>query len=165
MTYTKLRQQCFPQTSAITRDNDFISPNVQPYYISVPLNSQKQPPSCEAGAPCSKSGNWSNDPKQWGPHLWFYLHTAAMNYPLKPSSEQQKGMKEWLCSLKWTIPCKDCSNHYGSYIESHKSELNSVCSNRDSLFEFLVKIHNKVNARSGKPIISVEDAKKMYVQF
>ncbi len=168
MSYTRLRQQCLPQTIAITSNVDFIQPNVKPFYVGVPFTPPSAPSStCDASGVCSDEGNsdWTNNPKKWGPHLWFYLHTAAMNYPSNPSIDQQNGMKNWLCSLKWTIPCKNCSDHYGSYIESHRGELPEVCASRDKLFEFLVKIHNKVNAQNGKPVISIEDAKKMYTKF
>jgi FAD-linked sulfhydryl oxidase len=164
MSYSRLRQQCYPQTIAITSDKNFIQPNIKPYYMSLSV-TPVVPEQCSNSVCSDTGGDWSNDPKKWGPHLWYYLHTAAMNYPLSPSPEQQKGMLDWLCSLKWTIPCKNCSNHYGSYIEEHKKELPSVCASQEKLFDFLVTIHNKVNVRSGKPTISVEDARKMYTRF
>jgi hypothetical protein len=116
---------------------------------------------------CSMNGNgvcskWKNDPKLWGPHLWAYLHYSAMNYPENPSRKEIDEMINWLCSLPVTIPCDNCSKHYRGYIEKNKNNLPVICSNKDTLFNFLVDIHNKVNERNGKPIMSYEDARKLY---
>jgi Erv1 / Alr family len=155
--YLTQQDQCRPQTMARTSNTMFIPPNVKPYYASETSLVSTKTTSVPA------SSKWSSNPKEWGPHLWFYLHTAAANYPLKPSNEQKKGMKDWLCSLKYTIPCGNCSQHYGAYIQNHLDEMDTICSSRDQLFAFLVGIHNKVNKRSGKPEISVEQARKLYL--
>lgn len=163
--YASLKAQCHPQTCATTSDKMFIRPVVAPYYKAEKINhplGQTAPAKCSSHKPIIKSKSWSNDPKQWGPHLWYYLHTAAANYPLKPSQAQKQGMKEWLCSLRWTIPCKNCSDHYGKYIQDHRDELDMICSTRDTLFAFLHKIHNKVNKRYNKPEMSLSEAKKIY---
>ena len=153
--YSNLKAQCSPQTCATTSHQMFIQPEVVPVYTA--LNMQKQP-----DKKTIKKNQWSRDPKQWGPHLWFYLHTAAANYPVNPSQAQKNGMKEWLCSLRWTIPCSNCSNHFGKYIEKHSSELDDVCSSRDKLFSFLHEIHNKVNERKNKPLMTLEKARELY---
>lgn len=105
---------------------------------------------------------WKSDPAQWGPHLWYYLHFSAANYPDQPTVDQQKKMKDWLCSLAVTIPCKNCSHHFNKYIEEHKHNLNQICSCREHLFRFLVDIHNKVNQRKGKPTFTYQQAKDIY---
>ena len=52
-------------------------------------------------------------------------------------------------SLKNVIPCMKCRTHY----EQHISELpiRSFLETRDSLIDWLYKIHNKVNESLGKP--------------
>ena len=30
------------------------------------------------------------DPKIWGPHYWFFLHTIAVTYPHNPNSVTKK---------------------------------------------------------------------------
>ena len=32
------------------------------------------------------------DPKIWGPHYWFVLHTIALNYPLHPNETSKKNI-------------------------------------------------------------------------
>jgi hypothetical protein len=144
-----LRQQCAPQTSALTSTEQFILPNIPAFFQ---LQGAETPP------PMFVS---TSDPVQWGPHLWVYLHTVSANYPDQPTPEQQEGMKTWLRTLKWTIPCKKCATHYGRYMEECH-DLDRICASKQTLFEFLVNIHNTVNRRTGKREVTVEEAKAMY---
>lgn len=105
---------------------------------------------------------WSKDPAQWGPHLWMYMHYAAANYPMNPTTRDIEEMCEWLCTLPVTIPCDSCRKHFKQYIERKKDQLPKICSNRHSLFKFLVDIHNKVNERNKKPVLQYDEAKGMY---
>lgn len=143
--YGTLYNQCHPRGNAVTDNRKFLKGN--------PPDPELQP----------KPTNMKHaDPTLWGPHLWAYLHYSAINYPTKPTRKQQQDMKEWLCCLSATIPCKNCSTHYNKYIEQHRSQMDNICSSRDKLFNFLVDIHNKVNKRNGKREISYEEAKQIY---
>lgn len=104
----------------------------------------------------------TNDPKVWGPHLWTYLHCSAANYPEQPTSQQIDDMIAFLISLKSTLPCPNCKVHYGQYIQQNKDRLRDICSNRNRLFNFTVDIHNKVNERNNKRLVSYDEAWKMY---
>lgn len=140
MSYSLLRTQCKPQTIAQTTSRKYL------------LNTDKDLPPYD----------WRKDPKQWGPHLWAYLHYSAANYPEKPTDQQIRAMMNWLITLPITIPCDNCSKHYSAYLNKHKSQLYQICSTRDSLFNFLVDIHNKVNERNGKCIMTYEEARQRY---
>lgn len=144
--YGKLYNQCHPRQNAITNNRKFLRGN--------PPEPQLQPEL----EPTDKTA----DPRLWGPHLWAYLHYSAMNYPNNPSQKQKEAMKDWLCCLSATIPCKNCSNHYSKYIEQHRSRLDEICSSKDKLFNFLVDIHNKVNKRNGKREVSYTEARQIY---
>ena len=115
-------------------------------------------PSCGGG----DDDTYGRDPRIWGPHLWNFLHYSATNYPEHPSKQQIQEMITWLCSLPVAIPCPDCSGHYKKYIEENKSKMVDICSSRDKLFNFLVDIHNKVNVRNGKRVVSYEEARNLY---
>ena len=104
----------------------------------------------------------TRDPAIWGPHLWNYLHYSAANFPEYPTEEEIEKMYHWLCTLHVTMPCGECSKHYQGHINRNRSRLRSICSRRDSLFRFLVDIHNDVNKRNGKPIMRYQDAKERY---
>jgi hypothetical protein len=42
------------------------------------------------------SVNVNLDPKIWGPHYWFFLHTLAMCYPNYPNEVTKKKYYELL---------------------------------------------------------------------
>lgn len=140
--YSVLNKQCKPSTVALTTSKKYLLEN------DIPEDEY----------------DWKKDPKNWGPHLWSYMHYSAANYPDKPNDMQIKAMMDWLITLPITIPCDNCSKHYRAYIKAHKEHLYKICSRRDSLFNFLVDIHNKVNERNGKCKMSYEDARKKYFQ-
>lgn len=103
---------------------------------------------------------YSKSPSAWGPHLWYYLHTCSFNYPDHPSQEKKENMKKWLRSLYATMPCSSCSQHYKSYMDD--ADLDTICSSKEALFTFIVDLHNKVNARTGKKQLSYQEAYDMY---
>lgn len=119
---------------------------------------------CNLTDPTSPSTNptaWSKDPKIWGPHLWSYLHYSALNY--NPTEEDAMKMKEWLKFLSITIPCKNCSNHYSAYLSKYSDDqLYHICCDKDKLFNLLVDIHNAVNVRNNKKVISYDEARQMF---
>jgi hypothetical protein len=101
-------------------------------------------------------------PDVWGPHLWRYLHYCTANYPVKPDKQTVQTMVNWIQTLYITLPCTKCKYHFNKYVEENKYRLYDICSSRENLFYFFVDIHNKVNKRNGKGMISYEDAKRMY---
>ena len=40
------------------------------------------------------------DPKVWGPHYWFVLHTIALKYPLNPNTTIKKKYYDFILSVK-----------------------------------------------------------------
>ena len=105
---------------------------------------------------------YSNDPSSWGSHTWRMLHTCAVNYPQSPDHDTISTMVSYLRSLFIIIPCKNCSDHYKSYIDANEYRLYSICSSRESLFNFIVDIHNWVNTRLGKSEFSYAQARSLY---
>ena len=112
-----------------------------------------QPPRCQVI-------EISSSPKVWGPHLWNYLHNCAAHYPSKPSSRERRNMRYFLWSLRDTLPCSKCRYHYGKAIG--KCDIERVTSSKESLFAFIVKLHNAVNSRNHKSEIPVHDAWDLY---
>ena len=41
----------------------------------------------------------SLDPKIWGPHYWFVLHTIALTYPLTPNDTTKKKYYDFFHNL------------------------------------------------------------------
>lgn len=135
----------------------------QPLLTSAQTTSTKYlltPPQSSEKKETKKS--WTKDPKRWGPHLWQYMHYAAANYPEKPTHKDVDEMVAWLNALPVTIPCPSCEKHYRAHIEKNRTKLYDICSSKQSLFNFLVDIHNKVNKLNNKPIMSYDEAWKIY---
>lgn len=139
--------------------------------IQVPTSSKQPPvqeykPNTRNKTPTVKweTKNYSNlsDPKVWGPAFWFTLHTGAAKYPKIASPIIADKMKSYIIGIPTMLPCVVCQTHATNHIEKNKCKLDEICSGREKLFKFFVEFHNIVNKRYNKPIISVEDAYKMY---
>lgn len=102
------------------------------------------------------------DPKVWGPAFWFTIHNGAAKYPINASPITQKRMKGFILGMEVMIPCEKCTDHATAHIEANWDRMDEIVSGRDKLFEFFVSFHNYVNRRHGKPIMSVEEAYKLY---
>ena len=104
---------------------------------------------------------WTN-PKVFGPVLWKLLHNTSMNYPICATEYVKNHMKNFIMSLPVITPCELCKGHASKYIEKYADQLDTICSGRDNLFAFFVDFHNQVNKRYDKPVITVEEAYKLY---
>lgn len=104
----------------------------------------------------------TNDPNVWGSSFWFVLHNGAASYPIKASPIAAQQMKGFILGIPIMLPCHNCKEHATAHIENNYHKLDNICSGRNNLFEFFVDFHNYVNKRYGKPIMSYEDAYKLY---
>lgn len=104
----------------------------------------------------------SSNPKVWGPKFWASLHISALHYPKKASPIVNKMMQNRILAIPIELPCAHCRPHAFTYIETRKHELETVCSSNTNLFNFYVDFHNYVNNRYNKPIVSYDDARKMW---
>jgi hypothetical protein len=110
------------------------------------------------------SVNYMNpkDPEVWGPSFWFTLHNGSINYPLVANDLCKQRMKQFIIGMEVMIPCEKCSDHATSYIEKNWNHLDEIVSTRDNLFKFFVDFHNEVNKRYNKPLMSYDEAYKLY---
>jgi len=103
-----------------------------------------------------------SDPEVWGPAFWFTLHNGAAKYPISASPITKNRMKSYILGIPFVLPCEACKIHATNHIEKNKNNLDDICSGMKKLFKFFVDFHNIVNKRYNKPIVSLEDAHKMY---
>lgn len=89
------------------------------------------------------------DAKIWGPKLWFYLHTITFEYPDNPTQEDKDGHYMLLKSLKYTLPCKICKNHYINYFDNNP--LYNSLDNKEDFIRWVLNCHNNVNKLNNKP--------------
>lgn len=102
----------------------------------------------------------SYDPDLFGPAFWFSLHNGSTTYPINPTTFIQTGMKNLIINLPLLIPCIICKEHFYSFLR--KANLDQATNSRENLFKFFVDIHNNVNNRYNRPVMSLENAKIMY---
>ena len=94
------------------------------------------------------------DPDIWGPPLWKSIHYIALNF----NPENISYYRVFFENLWALLPCSLCSEHYRkNYIE-----IPIDFTNRYKLFEWTVKMHNKVNKLNHKPEYTYEQALKIY---
>jgi len=100
------------------------------------------------------------DPKVWGPHYWFFLHTLAMTYPHHPNTVTKKKYYEFIQNLPLFLPVEEISGEFSKLID--KYPITPYLDNRDSFVRWMHFIHNKINEKLEKPIISLND---FYIKY
>jgi hypothetical protein len=88
-------------------------------------------------------------PNVWGPRLWGALHTLCLTGTITP---------EFVQEFANVIPCPACAMHFRDLLETFPFE------NASDKFEWSVLLHNKVNERLGKPVMSVGKAREVWSQ-
>jgi hypothetical protein len=97
--------------------------------------------------------HWNIPPSKWGPYAWTFLHMVTFCYPQESTLTDQTRVRNFVDALARVLPCKKCREHFTALIASDPVDLRS----RDHLIEWGIRVHNKVNERLGKPILSHED--------
>ena len=95
------------------------------------------------------------DPKIWGPHYWFFLHTVAMTYPHHPNAITKKKYYEFIQNLPIFIPVEEISKEMEKMIDLYP--ITPYLDNRDSFVRWTHFIHNKINEKLEKPQITLND--------
>jgi len=95
------------------------------------------------------------DPKVWGPHYWFFLHTLTMTYPHHPNTITKKKYYEFIQNLPLFLPVEKISGEFSKLIE--KYPITPYLDNRDSFVRWMHFIHNKINEKLEKPTITLND--------
>lgn len=124
-------------------------------YLVVPVAEVKMLTPPAATKPCGTCGTGNptvvtkDDPRSWGPGLWAQFHARADLPGLDLSKEPA-----WLAKLTKTVPCEDCRAHFTALLADSPPNL----ADPEGYFAWGVGIHNRVNERLGKPVITLEAA-------
>lgn len=101
--------------------------------------------------------------KDWGNLLWKYIHNICiidLETPEENAKETTKIIKI-LKNIKNIIPCISCKKEWKQYLKT----LDDIdIYKRLSLFYWSWEIHNKVNIRLHKPLITYENALNIYTK-
>lgn len=105
---------------------------------------------------------------EWGPLFWRLLHAMAerAGKQTEPIGQQDE-LRLWqnlLTSLKDTLPCDVCRNHYGEWLKEHPPELLELPYGEFHAWikTWLWTLHNRINEGNDKPTFKFEDLHDMY---
>lgn len=95
------------------------------------------------------------DPKVWGPHYWFFLHTIALTYPLRPNAVIKKKYYEFIINLPLFLPNENISNDFTKMLDEYPVQ--PYLDSRKSFISWIHFIHNKINTKLEKPLVSLNE--------
>lgn len=101
------------------------------------------------------------DQRVWGPPFWSTIHLAALGYPAKPTTLEQRRYKNFYESLQFVLPCGMCRVHLQQNLQRFPLDESSLA-NTDTLFRWTVALHNVVNKQLGRPPVDADDARRRY---
>ena len=102
-------------------------------------------------------------PEIWGPIFWAMMHILSMAYPDDPTYSEKRSAKELFNALVHLLPCPVCRSHYKETLQ--KIPVETWLDNRTSLVEWVWMVHNDVNERLGKPVISQAEFLRRYTEM
>jgi len=102
------------------------------------------------------------DPKVWGPHYWFFLHTISMSYPLRPNSVTKKKYYEFIQNLPLFIPVENIAGEFSKLLDQYP--ITPYLESRDAFIRWVWFIHNKINEKLEKNKISLNKFYELYYE-
>ena len=100
------------------------------------------------------------DPDVWGPHYWFFLHTLAISYPIKPNDVTKKKYYTFIHNLPLFIPVNEIGNSFSKMLD--KYPVKPYLDSRKSFIKRMHFIHNKINILCNKDEITLDEAMEQY---
>lgn len=104
------------------------------------------------------------DPNVWGKHMWTSIHFIALAYPQSPTQVEQSDYSFFFNNLYKVLPCKSCREHLDKTMKNEHQLNKEHLKNKDTLFKWTVDLHNIVNRRLKKKVISLEKAISTYMK-
>ena len=102
------------------------------------------------------------DPKIWGQHAWFFMHSITLVYPNNPTEQDKQNILNFFKNIVNVLPCFKCRANFKNHIK--KYPLNSkVVACRENLVKWLIDIHNEVNKMNGDAVLSYSEAIQKYI--
>jgi len=101
----------------------------------------------------------------WGPTMWHFLHTMSFNYPVNPTVEDKKHYSDFICQLKYVLPCKYCRINLTNNLKANPIRECHLKS-RETFSKYIYRLHEIVNKRLGKTSgLSYCDVRERYEHF
>ena len=100
------------------------------------------------------------DSNIWGPHYWFFMHTAALSYPVTPNDTIKKKYYEFFHNFPLFMPDQKMAASFSDLLETQP--VSPYLDSKDSLVRWTHFIHNKINKKLEKDQISLG---KFYTEY
>jgi hypothetical protein len=100
------------------------------------------------------------DSNVWGPHFWFFIHSIAISYPNYPNVPLKKKYYEFIQNIPLFIPIQSMANDFAKLLNLYPVQ--PYLDSRNSFVRWTWFIHNKINEKLEKPIVSLNDFYKKY---
>jgi len=101
----------------------------------------------------------------WGPPLWHYLHVMSFNYPVKPTADDKKHYRNFICNMRYVLPCRYCRENLKKNLKVLPLT-NADLKNRDKFSRWMYKLHELVNSMLGKKSgLCFSDVRERYEHF
>lgn len=102
------------------------------------------------------------NPEVWGPRGWFFLDSICMAYPDRPSPQDAARMRAFFLAVPHVLPCPACRAHFLQNMLQDPIE--PALATRESLVNWILRMHNRVRAKNGQTPISLADFYQYYSQ-
>ena len=103
------------------------------------------------------------DPKVWGPHYWFFLHTMALSYPIAPNEVMRKKYYDFIQNLPLFLPIPEIGNEFSKIIDRYP--VTPYLDSRQSFVKWMHFIHNKINISLDLPEKTMEETMTEYYEL
>lgn len=102
------------------------------------------------------------DPKVWGPHYWFVLHTIALSYPVTPNDVSKKKYYDFIQNLPLFLPIEEIGNTFSKFLD--KYPVTPYLESRESFIRWMNFIHNKINIALELPELTLSESMRDYYE-
>jgi hypothetical protein len=94
-----------------------------------------------------------------GPLLWKIMHLRAHSFSETPTEKEKTECRNFYANISFAIECDSCKEHY---LVMFYTEVPFDNRSGSKLRNWVVDIHNRVNVRLGKRVVSYEESDRMY---
>lgn len=104
------------------------------------------------------------DISRWGPAYWTAFHISAFDLDATKEGDRLASLRALLVHFPSILPCSVCSQHLREVYASHPVPRPDPSGSGSIVARWSVRVHNAVNARLNRPILSFEEAVALYFQ-
>lgn len=99
---------------------------------------------------------------EWGPSYWFFLHTVAHNYPLRPNAVTRKKYYTLIENMPLFIPNVSMADNFQALLSRYP--VSPYLGNRENFTRWMHFIHNEINAQTNKPKMPYHEGMDIFHQ-